>query len=434
MILFLLFFILFLHLYIFKGKNAIIYVPIIALIIDIAQSFMGQIGEYSRASVLLHYLMLALFFMIIFDILKGDLRKRSRFNFGVFIFIIYLFILIPNSSDIWWTTKRILTSSISVLFLLGGYYYFKSFKDLRKLLNSVVVLIIIFEINVLISSIFNIGYGRFYEGEIIYLGSVILWSCYGFVFSLILFPLFSQYLENIKKYFLIILLIAGIIILLLIVKRAFIYAIILGFGSFFYFTKPKRKVIKVYLPVIILLLFSFKFLEPKLISRFRVRLDVITRNIIEEGRVKEVLLYPEVVQTFDSHLTFLLFGKDLFNSQGKYNIFEYVLNDEERRLHSDFTRLLYGAGIIGIIFYLIIFYKLFKKFRYYKKFLPNTYNYNILIGSFYAIFISLIFVEFAGGVLMSFSGFIPFLYLGAILGVIRNYALISINSKQYDNL
>jgi len=120
----------------------------------------------------------------------------------------------------------------------------------------------------------------------------------------------------------------------------------------------------------------------------------------------------------------MLIGDEPFNSMGKFSIFKDLLNDEERILHSDYARLLFTTGILGLILYIIIFRKIYKTYKTYISNMKLTPNLLVLKGTFLAVFISIIVVGFTGSLFLSFPGLIPYLYLGALLGVIRHQYLI----------
>jgi hypothetical protein len=136
---------------------------------------------------------------------------------------------------------------------------------------------------------------------------------------------------------------------------------------------------------------------------------------IEEGRGIELKLYPDYVKKKGFNTFF--FGEEIFHSAGKYSFIETTLHDESRILHSDYANLLYGSGIIGISFYLLLFLIIIFNVIYLSKGKHEMGKYKLL---FFSIVIPLLINGFSDGILAMSNRAISFYLIGSILGIMWN--------------
>jgi hypothetical protein len=135
----------------------------------------------------------------------------------------------------------------------------------------------------------------------------------------------------------------------------------------------------------------------------------------------------------------VMFGKELFNSQGKFfNITSLDFSDsEDRVLHSDLAHVLFGMGIVGLVVFIVFHTFILKFFNKIKDKKNETNNSRALQAIFYGIFTSLIMNLFADGILGFPNRLYPFLFLGSILCLIaynKSYKAKINNDSHYSNL
>ena len=119
--------------------------------------------------------------------------------------------------------------------------------------------------------------------------------------------------------------------------------------------------------------------------------------------------------------SFYLFGKELFNSASIFGQRKNIIQMERGRiLHSDYANLLWGSGIIGLLLYLNIFIQLIKSVLKEKKYISNNIYYSQVYTCFWMVLVGLFINGFADGILNFSARVVPFLLLGALLGVLNS--------------
>jgi hypothetical protein len=320
------------------------------------------------------------------------------------------------TSDIYFSFKKVLSSTT---YLLGFFSYYLWFyynpNRISLLIKNCTLGLIIFFLNILISTIFKIGdnsIGYDINNSVIFLGGLTIFNLYPIVFLL----LFVQLNKSIK-YFLdlrIVLFLIFIIIFFLIGKRTYIYLSFVGMiivfnksiGKFFIYS------------IISLSIILFTNLDKIIIDNFfTARETQLTRSITEEGRILEFFVYKEEIID-RAPLENIVFGTEVFNSDSKFFNVSKLIDDDKRTLHSDYSNIVFGVGLLGILTYFIFLASLYKTWRKIK--LKNPFyrkDYSV-------VFISMLVVLVLNGLSDGWLDFnnrsFPFLLLGATLGMINH--------------
>lgn len=398
--------------------NFIYLIPIFNLIID-AFSYHVEKGSFIaiiRAIVLLGFI----FYVFIKKL------KFLKSNIFIFLFLGYLLMLIPFSSNIPDSFRIYLKVAVSILMFPVSYFIINSFDKLKKLNNAIIGVMIITIIYLILSNIYNIGSGAYIkannEAFLIGFGHNKLLSC---SISLVLLPIILL-LINKKKFKIFILFLAIIIFIILLVsmRRTGVLVVIIGYLIYLIFSSYKLKKIISILCFVMVLIFSFPLYKDILLSRYELR-----SSHFENWTLKDELRYLETYIVLDEVFSFrsfrILFGKELFNSPYNYGGGRWG----ERVLHVDYNLILHGSGIIGLVLYSIIFYRIFSTFLYYKKRIPKELCYKELCAIFISLFLLSLFISLIGGMKVITFRSIIFMYLGAILGIFNK----SIHEKNRKN-
>lgn len=208
----------------------------------------------------------------------------------------------------------------------------------------------------------------------------------------------------------------SIFIVLLSLKRGAILA--MGVGLVFYFlfsTNRKFLSLRMFAVGIGLILFFSQYS-----ASFNQRLDARTtekNNLENENRYKETFFI--INELNQAPLINLVFGDEAFNS--KKVLKKYF--KRERQLHVDYNVLLHGTGILGLILYLILFFRFLSISRSYKimanKFIIDK-NATRIVNENHALIIAMVVLclamSFSGGLQFSSYRIILFLFLGYFLG------------------
>jgi len=145
-------------------------------------------------------------------------------------------------------------------------------------------------------------------------------------------------------------------------------------------------------------------------------------NIEEEARYKEVpFVIDEILLSSD--LKLMLFGKELFNSNGNYA--DGLFGD--RRLHVDYIGILHGSGVIGLTLYFLVYLFIFKRFRFlYRKNRTLSKDEKATYkGLFYSFLITSLIISLSGQMYEITFRTMIFFTLGIILS--------NLNNESYDN-
>lgn len=405
-----------------QKQRFIFYIPFLLQLSDIIK-ILVEGGPASPASIIMDFSIIIVSIAICIIIIFNNFSAIKQNTAGVFILLIYLLIMILFSTDIWWSFKRYLNVALAFLIFPAAFILVKDVKDIKRIVKPAIWLIIIYLLNAAVCSYLELsieGEGFGYGKSFVYLGSVNFYSGYGFVYALILIPL-AYYLTKKPhyEYFLIILYFAGLFTLFLILKRTYVYLSVAG-ALIFIFLITKRKNLRFIGPFFIIGLIAYIVLSDYILASINIRQEVLNRGYAEEGRGIELILYPEIVKLSDNPSNFLLFGEELFNSQGKFTLIEKVLNDKDRLLHSDIATILYGAGVIGLLLFIRVNYYLLRKYYLLRSKLKKRSSDELikkLYATFISIFICLMINTLSDGMIVATNRVLPYMMLGAILGL-----------------
>jgi hypothetical protein len=378
------------------------------------------------------YIEAGFYFVIAINILlSSNTFNLPKYLKNIIIIFIGLMLLSSfKSTDWWYTFKNVFKFSTLLLLFIASikYFYYKPEK-LKVFLRNSFIAVLIYGINISVCSIFHLGTIASYleKSSYIYLGQLSFYELYPLVY-LPIFLAYNYIYQNNKTRFVFVLVVFSFI-LLLIFKRAYVYNLLIALVVVFvYYYRNLKTVLQfgiVVLPIVFIFSFS-DYASNAIKSIIQVRsqygrstTEILTRNPLEEGRFLEYTVWVE--EMYNKASTYeIMFGKELFNSQGKF--FHFTSLDfsdrDERVLHSDLAHVLFGMGIVGtIVFILLHIYILhfFNKIKD-KKFKLN--NSRALQAILYGIFISLLMNIFEDGILGFPNRLYPFLFLGCILGLI----------------
>ena len=308
----------------------------------------------------------------------------------------------------------------SLLTFFLGYYCISNIRDVKLLFNNIYLINILFLIYILFCNYFKIGYSA-YVGQEFLLGYLEPHHYEVCFFIMMLSPLLFSHLSKTKRIF--IYTISLIIFLFLIPtgRRSFLFIVLAGL-SINIFYKQSNAFIKFGGIMLSLLLF---FIIPMLIDSGyfiffdQVRSEHITGSnlisfdrIIREPRITE---YYYVFQVISDNVVNLLFGSlEVFNS-----IDNYGFTDIRRHLHSDYSRILFSFGFVGLFVYFLFYWSIFKAFfNNLKQYNNNSIFRKIELKKFFIIIIIFIIVNgFTGGITYVFNRSFLTLLLGVAIKI-----------------
>jgi len=366
------------------------------------------------------------FFLLFTIYITFQYVEIKRFMIPMYLFFIYLLILIFFSSNFFYSAQTYIKTLIPALFLPISFTFIKDINQLKKFNKILILFLLLYLINFILTNFFKIGktpYSSLGSDFSLYVGNVFTEGLNSIAYILVILPLIL-YLDKKNKKIVIILGVLALIALLLNLKRISIIAVLIGYFFLILFSKRKSYFIKSIVPIILLLFILYPFYKEPLQYQYMNRASRFTEDFYEtEGRYIETKLVWDEVFSFNS-IQHSLFGKEMFNSSGKYGggIFG------ERYLHVDYNSLLFGAGIFGLLFYFYYNVIILKYFLRLKKKFQYKYNkINMMNATFIAVFLMSFIISFSGSFGLVIFTSIRSIYLGAILGIYNN--CIYINKK-----
>jgi hypothetical protein len=343
----------------------------------------------------------------------------------LYLLVIYLFCLIPFSSNLIYSLSNMASTTIWILILPISFLVIDTNLKFKKLINSIAFIGVLYILNIIISTLFNIK-GKSYSGEIFDVGNVFTEGLNSMSYLLAAAPLIL-YLNPKHKRFILILSVIIFILVIVQMKRISIIAIAAGLVINLFMSRSRINIFYGLIISSLILFVAYPLFENILQKQVKAReRRLSTENIEEEGRYQETfVVLDEIIFSGDPALLF--FGKEVFNSPGNYANGKYG----RRMIHNDYNVILHGSGILGLALFvlwpipLFIFYlkiKIYAKYYFEDKKLFDYMN---------VTFISFLIIGYilgiSGGVNAILFNSIRMAVLGAVIRIFYEYFQKQIN-------
>lgn len=364
-------------------------------------------------------------FLVWFMVVK---YKSNVITIPSLIFAVYLFILCWFSSE--QTTSLYIYNKvvITILMFVVGFQAFNSPDRFFWLLRSVVICLFILELYFVYSNLTGVGRKTYFDDSILFGESGVNLTKAMVIFLLVI-PIYLRLETNPRiSIFVLILFLTGILIVLLGMKRSAILAMIFGFLVYVLLTPYKSRLIQ-FLPVILVLsLITSPIYLPIIEKRFESRQQLVSMSYKQlqesetEGRLLEVQF--TIDEALEAGIDRLLFGFDVFLKKD--------FKGHKRMLHVDYMNMLGGAGIVGLILFLFVYYKIFQLANRIRKKLVNHLQVNEMFATICALIGVQAFLSIGGTMQgVNLRGYILFL-LGGLLSVSIFYFQQRIQKNEVD--
>lgn len=352
-------------------------------------------GELSRIIlVFLH----SVSFVLVLLYYKVELKG----NIWILLTLFYYLILTPFSTNLALTLNYYIKFSISLLMFYFGIKLYRINID-QLFLSATKKIIYLAVLYVIYSNLFDYG-TSIYRGQEIKSGFLEAPFFYAPALSLVLYTfLDKQYKNKLLDNIFITLLILYFILLF---RRTIYIILIMGFLIPILRGNNLKKHFNTIIAFVAVLIITFPLyqntLQASLDARSKKNYSDFESISESENRIIE---YVFVYNDISKNVQDLFFGSgELFNSPGNYNFYL----DQTRPLHSDYSRLLFGGGFLGLFLYFMIYIKIF---------FENIRAHNRSFKKEKTIIFVLIAICFVTG----FSGNITFItfkaYLMIVLGI-----------------
>ncbi len=382
-------------------------IPIVNILMDMIMIFFpdlkGQIGIL-RSTYLL--------FIIVYFLLQYGLEK-TRYNILLIFYLLFILILTLQTSDLQESLiDGFIKMSISFLMIPVGMQLGKVKNT--QIIKSLYFVIIILIINYIVSQVYKIGVSTYHEDSFYQGGASVTAPI---IIAAILLVFFNSYNTNrlpYSRFINLFIISASVFIILISMKRGAILGFIAGILVYMIFSSKKASTaIRLAFIVFSLFIFSNEYSDT-LKKRIDAR-STESNEIQNENRYKET--FYVIQELSNSNFIQITFGSEAFNSKSVMK--KYF--GRERQLHVDYNILLHGTGILGLIFYLYLFY-MYIRMAWSIKRSTKAFNdpiYKNLISENYSLIISLITLS----MVMSISGGLQFTSYRVILLFIIGFFL-----------
>ncbi|MEI6346988.1 MAG: O-antigen polymerase [Bacteroidota bacterium] len=403
----------------YKFKSKIIpYIPLFVTLVEILPFYFNI---QNNEIILLKYLntisVFAVFMIYIYKNLSVFFKITTLKI--IVVFILLMFYAISNSTDQYFSLKIVMNFATVLLSFPVGFIYFKKEQtEIKTFFNILLICLVLYIVNIVLCSFLKLGESTlsYSDQSIVYLGALNFFSLYPICYLLIACLLYFSKIKKSKVFIFFVTLIV-FLIFFYIGKRTYIYLSLFGFLALFY---NSRKVFINFSALVLLLIFLIPSISQTITNQFfTARSSQLDRSITEEGRYLELIAYKDEVLNIGS-TNEIIFGKEIFNSQAKFFQNSNIIDDDNRVLHSDFSNILFGTGILGFLIYLTIQLSLILNIRYIRKFKMNNPNYKLLHLVYITVLIALIINSTSDGILAFPNRFFPYFILGATLGMINH--------------
>lgn len=399
----------------------LLYLPVI----DAIHNFMPKVVGYNYLIIITMAIVYLNIYYYYGKVKNERIHSKSINNIiNIFCFILCLSLL--NSTNLSISFPLVL-HFVNVLLAFKAYYLIflnqnDPLKTADTFFKNCMLAALMWLIYVLGCTFFKYGIVRDDYGikSPIYLGNANFFTLYPWCYLLMSYLYFTYTTKRKYLYFLLIAL--TLLVLALISKRTYLYIILISviLGLMFYFIKARNKSNALILIGIYILLFNV-FSTSLDMYFFSARGTALERSYLEEGRYFELLSYRTEFLNRETYIS-ILFGKEIFNSQGKFfhTSRTFLRNDQDRILHSDLAHILYGTGLVGTSMYILVYYFLQKFSRQvYSKTTFMSKQKILIYLIFWSVYLSLLFNNLSDGILAFSNRVFPFAIMGASLGLLN---------------
>lgn len=359
-----------------------------------------------------------LFVLLTFYHFLREFKSIKLFTL-LYVLLIYLYCLSIFSSKFLYTLSNLASTTIWMLILPLSFLVINSIDKFKKLMNSISLVAILYIVNIIISTLFNIK-GKSYSREIFDVGNVFTEGLNSMAYLLTAAPLILYLNPKYKR----VIIITSVIIFILVLiqlKRISIIAIFAGFIINLIYSQNRVNIFFGLIVSTLFLFFAYPIFEKTLQKQIKAReRRLSTQNIEEEGRYQETFVVLDEI-VFSSDPIRLFFGKEIFNSPGNYANGRYG----RRMIHNDYNAILHGSGIIGLALFIlwpIPLFLFYRKIKVYTKFyFEDKKLFDYMNVTFISFLIMGYILSISGGVNAILFNSIRMAVLGAILRVFYEY-------------
>lgn len=326
----------------------------------------------------------------------------------------YLFALLSYATDLYVSGYGVVRPVVALLMFPVGCVAVKNLVQFRALNIGVALAVGILLVNFVVAQIFKLGRSVYIEDGT-YLGEAGISIAYMFAYALLIAPLAWEQFK-IRRFHSMVAAMTGLIGVAIAMVLVFRRGAILGFvaGLFVYVVMaPRGKVRRLAFGGAVagtIMFLAYPLFAPRLEILVRTRGDVV--EYVQNTDVGRMAEFGYVTKDFlDGSLRHKLIGSEPFNSRLYYS--------RTRPLHVDYMSLLNGTGIIGLLWYLSVFAVMAMAIWRAADRIGGATVRHIRAVAF-ALIVGNLTMSFSSQMYMVTPMATFFLYMGAILGLLRS--------------
>lgn len=376
-----------------------------------ADSLTGEVTAPGPLSIL-RLIILVLFYGYYF---LGYKSQKDQIINSILLVLIYFLFIIFLSNHFNKSLYGFIKFSLSIMIYLPFFNLFKDKNDLKLLYNTILLSSLIYILQFILANVFRLNYVDSYVVNIIYFGGSFISVPKTLTYNSFFLIILGFYLKNnsnkIYNIFHNLIIIISILTIILYLNRSSIISFFLGIVLILFFSRKFNFILPLVLIYIVFSFISTKY-EYEINKIFEVRVQ--NRAFTQEERYNEILIVAN--EAFNKDLKHFLLGTDLFASE--YYNFPSIAFRATRALHTDYGIVLHGSGILGFIFYFLIFFRIYR-YSLFRK-VKNVQLEDDIIKTFKIFSLTMIvmayggFIEYMGTILNYFA------ILGALAGFLKN--------------
>ncbi|MDB9783197.1 hypothetical protein OAB88_08870, partial [Winogradskyella sp.] len=367
---------------------------------------------------------LKLFLFFFFIALLKNKQKLQILKTISGIYVVYILCLVlidyiqVNDNAVfstWWSI------SLPLMFYHIGYYCFGTKNGLENLLKQVYWASIIYILYFFTIQFFSFDSESYlsYSGTF-QLGAIRNKRIYvlSFFAVLLLFALITKTFKKKNSIFISLLIMVLIAIVFISFRRTAWGCLFVGFSILLIRTNLKKSfniLLIVGLSFSVLTLKFSNIIEAQIESRSNSLELGSSENLENDYRVLEYIFIAQDIS--HNSLGWILFGDE---NRFHDRLFWWEKSRIDNSIHADIVAIIFSTGIFGLIFYLLIYYRMFAKVRW--RAITNDENkqireYKTLT---YALIIMNVAILFSGGIYkVPINGAVSFLFIGSLIGVLN---------------
>lgn len=388
-------------------KSILLALPVISVSAEILKSFFEQ----SQVMAVRNYLCLLLVLVLCIRHFTGIVR----FNLSLVALSVFLLVMLPiqqaglNSYHDWITVFQ------SKLMLPLAFVILRQETDLKKLTRMILVIGALFACFILVFLFFHIGENQYGGHDGFTAGSFKFSRIYTGSFVLLALPLAWLMTSGYRnRAGLAVVAVVIIFILILSTRRTSWLIVLTGVAVFAaYFIHHLPKMMMAAVGLLLGLLASYPMYEETLKAQLQKRQHVFVQQqgfeLESETRFEETLaVWNERIHQSD--LTLAWFGDHLFDSPGHYDQGIHG----ERPLHLDINIILHGAGLLGLLLFILFHAELLVTFFRLRP-RPVSTMHRMIEATCVATMLSMVMLIFSGGMAAVTHNMIASLLIGTCL-------------------